>query len=99
VYTDYEKDHTRPYTTLLGCRVHDLNDIPTGMTGKTIETADYELFTAKGDLTQGAVFNEWVKIWNADIPRAFIADFEVYGAKAQQPQAAEVDIFVGVRTA
>ncbi|RPE08718.1 AraC family transcriptional regulator [Chitinophaga lutea] len=96
LYTGYEKDHTRPYTTLLGCRVANLEHIPEGMTGKSIEGAAYEKFVAKGDPMKGSVYNEWLKIWSADIPRTFIADFEVYGPKSQQPDA-EVDIFLGVK--
>lgn len=96
VYTDYEKDHTRPYTTILGCQVHHPDTIPAGMTGKTFGAATYRRFTAKGDLAKGAVYNEWVNIWNTEMPRTYVADFEVYGAKAQQPDA-EVDIYIGVR--
>ena len=46
---------------------------------------------------QGIVYNEWVKIWNSDLDRTFVADFEVYGEKAQDPTNAEVEIFVGVK--
>ena len=35
IYTEYEKDHTKPYTTILGCKVSDLLTIPDGMVGKT----------------------------------------------------------------
>lgn len=53
-------------------------------------------FVAKGDLTQGAVYQAWEKIWGSDLDRKFTADFEVYGEKSQNPAGAEVDIFVGV---
>jgi len=33
VYTDYEGDYTQPYTTLLGCKVTSLEEIPKGMVG------------------------------------------------------------------
>jgi predicted transcriptional regulator YdeE len=97
VYTDYEKDHTKPYTTLLGCAVFSLEDIPEGLLGRTFEGANYIKFVATGDLQQGVVFDEWVKIWNADLPRAFTADFEVYGEQAQDPAHAAVDIFIAVK--
>ncbi len=35
VYTDYESDFTKPYTTLIGCKVPDLKSIPKGMAAKT----------------------------------------------------------------
>ncbi|WP_264525770.1 GyrI-like domain-containing protein [Flavobacterium sp. N502536] len=96
VYTDYEKDHTRPYTTILGCRVENLDTIPDGMTGKTIESAVYEKFIASGNLNDGIVFNKWLEIWNSGLNRSFTADYEVYGAKAQNPAAAAVDIFIAI---
>lgn len=98
LYTAYEKDHTLPYTTVLGCRVNSLNSIPQGMAGLAVEEGAYEKFVATGDLAKGAVYGEWLKIWEADIPRAFKTDFEVYGAKAQQAGNAEVDIFIGIKS-
>ncbi len=97
IYTDYEKDHTRPYTTILGCKVSSLELIPAGMTGKTIDGGNYNRSLATGNIPQGSVFNEWVRIWNSDLPRTFTADFEVYGEKAADPENAEVDIFVAVK--
>ncbi|MCV2485573.1 GyrI-like domain-containing protein [Flavobacterium sp. SH_e] len=96
IYTDYEKDHTRPYTTILGCAVVNLNEIPNGMIGKTIDGNHYEKFIAKGNLAEGIVFNEWLKIWKSDLNRTFTADFEVYGEKAQNPNDAEVEIYIAI---
>lgn len=96
MYTDYEKDHTKPYTTILGCRVENLSHIPEHTVGKTVEQATYTKFTAKGNLTEAVVFNEWVKIWNTDLPRTFTNDFEIYGEKAQHSENAEVEIFIAV---
>lgn len=96
VYTDYEKDHTKPYTMILGYEVADLNEIPEEMMGKKIEASNYERFVAKGDLTKEAVVNEWMKIWNSDIDRAYASDFEVYGDKAQDPTNGEAEIFIAV---
>jgi predicted transcriptional regulator YdeE len=97
IYTDYEKDHMAPYTTILGCKVDTLDTIPDGMVGKTIEEATYTVYTAKGNILQGLVINEWIKIWNSNLNRTFTADFEVYGEKAQDPENAEVEIFIAVK--
>lgn len=97
IYTEYEKDHTRPYTTILGCRVENTGHIPEGMVLKNIEAGNYEKIPVKGDLTAGIVFEEWTRIWNSDRDRTFTADYEVYGAKAQQPMDAEIEIFLAVR--
>jgi len=97
IYTEYEKDHTKPYTTILGCKVAHLESIPEGMVGKTFEEAGYSKHTAKGNMLEGSVYKEWHNIWNAPLNRTFTADFEVYGEKAQNPTDAEVEIFVAVR--
>ena len=67
------------------------------MVEKIIEEAIYSKHIATGNILQGMVFNEWTKIWNSDLQRTFTADFEVYGGKAQNPENAEVDIFIAVK--
>lgn len=94
IYTDYEKNHTRPYTTIIGCKVDHLDSIPEGMVGKSISKTNYTVFTAKGKIADGIVFNEWLKIWESSVNRLYTADFEIYGAKAQNPEDAEVEIFI-----
>lgn len=96
-YTDYEGDYMMPYTTILGCKVANLNEVPKGMVGRKISGGKFANFTAKGDLNQGVVFSEWSKIWNMKLDRKYSADFEVYGKKAQNPENAEVDIFIALR--
>ncbi len=96
MYTDYEKDHTRPYTTLIGCRVSSLDEIPENMTGKTISAAPYHKYTVKGNLQQNIVYNAWLKIWNEDLKRSYTADFETYDPTKQTPENSEVEIFIAV---
>ncbi len=97
IYTEYEKDHTKPYTTIIGCKVENLDEIPEGMIGKEFKAGKYQRFVAKGDTTKGCVVQEWLKIWNSDLERVYTADFEVYGEKAQNPKNAEVEIFVAIK--
>jgi predicted transcriptional regulator YdeE len=97
IYTDYESDFTKPYTTVLGCQVTDLNSIPAGFVGKEIGGGNYSQFVAKGKIMDGIVFYEWKKIWQTDLQRAYTTDFEVYGEKTQNPEDAEIDIFVSIK--
>ena len=97
LYTEYDSDHTKPYTTILGCKVENLDNVPEGMKGKSFTGGDYIKMTAKGDLMQGLVANQWYKIWEMDIDRAYSADFEVFGEKAQNPSDAEVDFLIAVK--
>jgi predicted transcriptional regulator YdeE len=96
VYTDYESDYKGSYTTIIGCKVNSLNNIPGGMTGKEIVEGNYKVYTAKGKIPD-AVVNQWMEIWNdSDLNRAYTSDFEVYGEKSQDPANAEVDIYIAV---
>lgn len=97
VYTEYESDYTKPYTTILGCAVYDLSEIPEGMKGIEIAGGDYEQFTAAGKMNDNIVYNEWLKIWDSGISRAYTTDFEVYGEKAQNPENAEVPIYIALK--
>jgi predicted transcriptional regulator YdeE len=97
IYTDYESDYTKPYTTILGCRVADLDAVPAGFMGKTIAGGNFTNFVAKGKIDDGVVYQTWTKIWQTDLARAYTADFEVYGEKAQNPNDAEIDIFISVK--
>ncbi len=97
LYTDYESDHTKPYTAIIGCKVKNLDNIPEGMVGKSFEGGKYVKLTSRGDLTKGFVYGEWLKIWDMDLDRIYMVDFEAYGKKAQNPTDAEIDIFVGIK--
>lgn len=96
IYCDYEGDYTKPYDTILGCKVSSLDVIPEGMVGQEFSGGDYAKFTAKGNLTKGVVYNAWIEIWNTDLNRTYLADYEIYGENAQNPEDAVVDIFVGI---
>lgn len=97
LYTDYEKDYSKPYTTILGCRVSHLEDLPAGLTAKSFEEGHYQVFSAKGRLSEGIVFQQWSKIWAMDIPRAYMVDFEIYDENARDPNNATVNIYISVK--
>ena len=97
IYTNYQGDFTQPYDTILGCKVDSLDEIPSGMIGQEFKGGDYLKFVSKGSLNKGVVYQTWEEIWKTDLNRDYTADFEVYGEKAQNPENAEVDIFVAVK--
>lgn len=96
MYTDYEGDHTQPYTAILGCSVANLDIIPDGMVGKAISGGNYVKISAQGDLTKGLIVREWTKIWNLGLNRAFTADYEVFDEQEKNPMDAKVDFLVAV---
>ncbi|WHT39636.1 MULTISPECIES: GyrI-like domain-containing protein [Myroides] len=98
IYTDYESDFTAPYTTIIGCEVHALTEIPEGMVGHIIPSGSYTKFEVQGNLLENIVLDAWVKIWNSpNLERTYTSDFEVYGPKAQNPTQAEVAIYIATK--
>jgi predicted transcriptional regulator YdeE len=96
MYTDYESDYKGPYTTILGCKVSSLANIPVGFVGKVIPATKYQVYTSTGKLPN-CVISTWMEIWKSVTNRKYIADFEVYGDKAQNPANVEVETFVSVK--
>lgn len=97
IYTNYESDHTKPYDTVLGCKVSSFENLPEGLEMATFDVGTYATFQAKGNLDEGVVYNEWAKIWNTDLKRKYTADFEVYGENAADRTNATVNIFVALQ--
>jgi predicted transcriptional regulator YdeE len=96
LYTEYESDHTKPYTTIIGCKVEHLNDVPSGMISKAFDGGKYVKITAKGDLTKGLIVNEWKKVWDMNLDRKFNGDYEAFGENAKNPNDSEVDFLVSI---
>jgi len=98
IYTDFESDYTGKYTAIIGHKVATLDAIPIGMVSKTIPSGKYQSFIAKGTMP-AAVGITWQQIWakGKTLNRAYQADFEIYGAKAQNGDNSLVNIYVGVR--
>ncbi|MBL4708408.1 MAG: AraC family transcriptional regulator [Flavobacteriales bacterium] len=97
LYTDYEGDHTQPYTCIIGYKVPSLTNIPSGMVGRTIHKSNYNKFTAKGNLMGAAVIEKWLDIWEMDLNRTYTTDLEIYGEKATDPTNGEADIYIAVK--
>lgn len=96
VYTGYESDYTGDYTTLLGCKVSSLADTPEGMQGIKIAAGNYTCFEAKGKMEDSFVFQKWTEIWQADLERAYTADFEVYELNGNK-ESLVVPIFIALQ--
>ena len=96
LYTNYEGDHTKPYDTIIGCKVSSLENIPEGMAGAEFDGGNYKEFTVKGNLNDGIIYEKWQEIFKTPMDRTYVADFDVFGEKAQDPTNAEVTILVGV---
>jgi len=90
VYTEYEGDHTKPYTMLIGCQVSSVGTLPTGLVAKAIPGAKYAVFDASGP-QPASVVATWVRVYQTPLQRAYVADFDRYRGPT------EVEVNVGVR--
>lgn len=95
VYTNYESDFNGKYTTIIGSKVSSINAIPEGLTGIVVPRSNYLSFISTGKLPDSVVAT-WQRIWQMPINRKYIADFDVYGEKAQDPANAIVETYVSV---
>ena len=96
VYHDYESDHLHPYAYFIGCKVAEGTEVPEGFDSLLVPAATYTHISAKGKMPE-CIGNAWKEIWNTDLPRAYQADFEVYGARSVDWNNAEVEIFLSIK--
>jgi predicted transcriptional regulator YdeE len=95
VYTDYESDLNGPYTAIIGCKVRSLENIPQGFISTTIPATTYAVFTSEGKIPE-SIAATWRLIWQSDINRKYMADFDVYSEKARNPEDAIVETFISI---
>lgn len=102
VYTDFESDEHGDYTYFIGEVVSSLEDQDLEkFTTITIPASDYTKFTTEPGQMPGVVISAWQNIWAMNEQdfggkRKYIADFEVYDARASNFEQAIVDIYIGV---
>lgn len=95
LYCDYEKDHTKPYSFVIGCPVSSCDTIPDGMVVKILPATSYALFSATGKHPESLI-KTWGNIWQTDLKRTFTGDFEVYGEKFSSKSPQEVEVFIAI---
>jgi len=95
VYYNYEGDYTKPFSYFIGCSVPKDAEIPENMDTIKISVGSYLKFTAAGKMPD-CVANKWKEIWNANLPRAYREDFEIYDKRSKDWQNAEVDIYISI---
>jgi len=108
IYTDYEKDHTKPYTCFLGYRIQsdshliknserESEQLGEGFFIKRIPGGIFQEYTVCGELSKGGVYQEWVKIWqDASLKRTFTADYEQYDEAVLASGEGSVRIYLAI---
>lgn len=94
IYTEYEGRETEDYSVLAACEVKKTEGQPDGITIKTIPAGTYAKFTAEGDGKE-AVAKVWKQLWDMDLPRSFVCDFEEY--ETIEEGQGRVHIYIGLK--
>lgn len=102
VYTEYASNEYGDYTYFIGEEVDSFDNIPAGLHTLTIPLAKYQKFTTSSGKMPEVVISAWQQIWGMSShdfggERAYIADFEVYDQRAQDPLNTSLDIFIGIK--
>jgi predicted transcriptional regulator YdeE len=103
VYTNYASDHNGDYDFIIGIKVSRVSDVPPGMVAKTVPKGKYAVVaSARGPVSQ-VVPQAWREVYSLDDGkelggvRAYMADFELYDQRSQNPQDSQVDLYIGLK--
>ncbi len=88
VYSDYESDENGKYSFTIGAEINSQNDSKK-MKIINAPSGKYAVFTAP---SKEKVIDAWQAVWQTNLNRAYIADFEQYDLTT-----GEVEIFVGLK--
>lgn len=77
VYTQYEGDHTKPYSLIIGHEVSDGSLVPKGCVLYETVSSHYAHQPLEGAFPQ-SLFQAWSDVWRSSIERAFTTDIESY---------------------
>ena len=94
LYTEYEGDYTKPYTFIAGVKVHKKAE-DKEIVNTVIPKGKYAKFVIIGDM-QNSVGQAWQEIWNMDLKRKYICDFEEYQNNSSDMQKQEIHIYIGL---
>ncbi|MGM0945350.1 MAG: GyrI-like domain-containing protein [Bacteroidota bacterium] len=95
VYFDYDGDQDDPFSYFIGCKVSPNAFLPEGLDRLIIPSQTYQKLIAKGPMPD-CISGLWKEIWQSEISRAFIVDFEIYGEKSKNWESAEVDVYLSI---
>lgn len=101
VYTEYDSNEHGDYTYFVGEEVSSFENIPSELQQLTIPAAKYQKFTTPQGKIPEIVINAWQQIWEMSAndfggERAYVADFEIYDQRANDPTNASLDIYIGL---
>ncbi len=76
------------------CEVTEVSDLPHETEVRRIPAGQYAKFVVKGNMLT-AVREFWRELWNMDLNRAFVCDFEEY--QNADPENAEIHMYISLK--
>jgi len=103
VYTNYASDYNGEYDFIIGMKVSGASDVPPGMVAKKVPSGRFAVITSAKGPVERVVPQAWQRVYSLDDnrqlggARAYKADFELYDQRSQNPQDAQVDLYIGLK--
>jgi predicted transcriptional regulator YdeE len=101
LYTDYASDRNGEYSFVIGAMVREGTTAPDGMVLKSIPGGRFAVLTSEQGSLPTVVPRVWQKAWNLEdekkLQRTYKTDFEIYDQRSQDPQNAQIDLYVGMK--
>lgn len=94
IYTEYANEEKGEYTAATGCEITEKGEIPEAARLITIPKGKYAKFVVRGNMLT-AVQEFWQQLWDMDLNRSFVCDFEEY--QNADPENAEIHIYIGLK--
>lgn len=98
IYFEYESDYKGEYSYFIGEEVTEFEDSNEELERYILPAQTYSKFTTESGPMVNVIVKTWQEIWQMDDSnRNYIADFEVFDQRAQDPENAIVDIYIGIK--
>lgn len=103
VYTNYASDYHGEYDFIIGMKVSGVSNVPSGMIVQKVPGGRFAVITSVKGPVEQVVPQAWQRVYSLDNnkqlggARAYKTDFELYDQRAQNPQASQVDFYIGLK--
>lgn len=94
MYYDYENNEKGDYSTAVACEVNFSDGNNNDLSIIKIPAGKYAKFIVKGNGIT-AVSDFWKELWQMNLPRTFVCDFEEY--QNSDMNNAEIHIYIGIK--
>lgn len=101
LYYDFENDKNGQYNILIGAKVSSINEVPVGMVAQNVPAQKITVFLSETGPRGSVVLDLWKKIWSLEdqgkLEKTYIADYELYDERSQDPQNVQMEIHIGIK--